>query len=423
MSLLMALLLLSFVACTEQNGVLATGESPADSMRVLAFLREVVGLDVDTYEVSLRTQAVRNYSDVSIMGDIGYVETSGSYTMQYWNTTDNSYSLLHSNFKFADETLVLCSLAVDSGKPLFCEPLPADPAAAASTFIQRYHAFSNDDELSAMQNLLLNVDGTKNLTKTVDNLQVEVSVTSVTSFQWRHIYNNVEYPGLGVTFRDGMFYSFGDDRSIYTIGETAVNISEEQAKNIALNQAAFYSYSYDGRMIDNFSIVENQILTELRTKSRYTVNELYPFYSVYLPLSEQYPGHVSVIRVELWADTGEVISCQTLNYGGSVTNPDSSPTPPPTTKDPTATTPVSGQTQEKEDQPSNSYLIPAITAISIAALIVILTVIKKKRPSQLPTASRKRLAQKVLSYSTLASTRRKEAIKWVNCLEGQALEA
>ncbi|MCL2691762.1 MAG: hypothetical protein FWE56_05885, partial [Candidatus Bathyarchaeota archaeon] len=41
----------------------------------------------------------------------------------------------------------------------------------------------------------------------------------------------------------------------------------------------------------------------------------YPIWIVDLPLNQMYPGMISVIRVMLWADTGEVISVQPLGAG------------------------------------------------------------------------------------------------------------
>jgi hypothetical protein len=293
--------------------------SPADTSQVLVFLRDVVGIDLDSYEIARNSYAVLNESKVSFIKEIINIETTGSYQFTNYDYVNFNNSLLHCGFKFINATLVSATLYVDSGKPIFSKPLPANLADASKIFLARYQNFTKDTQLTDLQSMLINVDSTKNSTVIVGNLKLEVLVTSYgTSFCWKPTFNSVDYPGMGITFCDGFFHSFGDDRSIYTIAKADVNISKEQAIKMALERAKAYSYTYNEKVISNFSIVEDQILTELRPRSRNHINELYPSWMVLLPLSDVYPGFVSVIRVEIWADTGEIIACQSLGYGGPI---------------------------------------------------------------------------------------------------------
>jgi hypothetical protein len=352
-------------------------ESAADTNQVLVFLSDVVGLDLKAYEINLASCHVNNYSDVSIIGYIGYTETTGKYTLSYYDYVNFDNSLLHCSFKFANNTLVSATLYADQGELIFSKQPPANLAVAAETFLTRYSEFSKDSNINTLKTLLSNVDVSKNSTNTVGNIKQDISVTSyATSINWKSIYNGVEYPGMGIAFQDGIFHNFGDDRCIYTIANTSVNISKDQAISLAISKAETFSYKYNDKVISNFSIVKDQILAELRTSSRYTVNELYPYWEVMLPLDELYPGQVSVIRVDIWANDGEIMSCQTLSYGGPAPSNNISTSNNPENSASTNSTPT--QIASGTQQIPIPIIALIVTAILIPTLITIAVFAKKK---------------------------------------------
>jgi len=345
-------------------------DSSADPKQVLAFLSDVVGLDTAKYEATLTSISTRDYSDTPTDW-VGYVETAGSYSLQYWDSKQETYSFLHANFIFANSTLISCGLYIDSGNPIYRLPTYSNMATATQVFLERYENFTADKQLSTIRNALSDVDGTKNATKTIDNLKLEVSVTSyATSFTWKPVFNGLEFSGLGVSFKDGTFMNFGDSRSLYAIGSTEVRITEEQAIDIALTRVKTFEYQINGKVVNNFTIVTDQVLAELRTGSKDDgPTVLYPFWSVMLPLATMYPGQVSVIRVELWADSGEVISCQAISYGGGPipsesTSPNAQATPQISTSASASTT-----NQGNETVPELTYIAAAIVIVTISVSI------------------------------------------------------
>ncbi|MFB3890119.1 MAG: hypothetical protein ACE14S_11555 [Candidatus Bathyarchaeia archaeon] len=96
---------------------------------------------------------------------------------------------------------------------------------------------------------------------------------------------------------------------------------------MALNNAARFSYGYSGRQVSNFTVVKDQIRAALLTKSRDKPLVLYPYWQVGLPLDDVYPGSVTMIVVEIWADTSEVIRVYPLGAGGGLDSEDSTPSP------------------------------------------------------------------------------------------------
>jgi hypothetical protein len=345
------------------------------------------------YEASLSTSFVRYHDYLG-----GLAQTNGIYTLD--SSGVGGTSVIDALFKFVDTTLVSVILNNFQGSPLYSQPLSANVRDAAADFLQRHQTFTGDSGLEAMRNMLDGVDVTKDTTKTVGNLKLEVKVSSVsTSFSWRYTFNGAVYSGLSVFFRTGgAFWSFGDDRSYYTIGGTDVNVSSEEAISIALERAENYTYSIAGENITltNANIVKDHIGARLLTRSRYKPLELYPYWMVDLPLDKVYPGFVSFIEVLIWADTGEVFESRVMGGGGGLP-PDGSSTAPPTTEpSPTEPSPTDGSTPNEpqtgdnpdstpdESQTGNGpaslpiiYIIAAVAAIAIP--IATAAVILKKK--------------------------------------------
>ncbi len=223
--------------------------------------------------------------------------------------------------------------------------------------------------------MLVDIDTSKDSSKIDGNLKLEVSSHgSIALLYWKPTFYGVDYPGINVSFKNGHFDSFADSRSLDTIGDTRVNITGEQAVALALKRAETFSYRMDGEVISNFSIVHDYIRAEPFSKSRGEDRSLYPIWVVYLPLSELYPGFVSQIRVELWADSGEIISCVTLSGGGYI--PDRS-TSASSSVDPTL---AEDQTVAGSSQFPAAYVAAILAAVLIS--VAVIAVVLKKRISK-----------------------------------------
>ena len=164
--------------------------------------------------------------------------------------------------------------------------------------------------------------------------------------------------------------SFRDDRSYFKIGGTDVNISAEQAKNIALKRAENLSYNIRSRVIEDFVILEDRVRCELLTMGRDNPLMAYPYWMVILPLDKTYPGFVDWFEITLWADTGEIIDCLPMGGGGSVSTVN---TPTPSAN---SFVSVSG----------DDLIFVGAGAIATAVLAGLTAVILKKRKSKTLTS-------------------------------------
>ena len=177
--------------------------------------------------------------------------------------------------------------------------------------------------------MLTNVDPTKNTTVTSGNLKLTVTHQDLTGtafgdmigFRWVRTINGCEYLLTEVAFSDGAFSSFIDHRVRYSIGDTTVNISKEQAIETAMEYIKTYSYQMSGDYwISGFNITEEKTVANLIPTVR-EGNVLYPHWSVTLYLNQTYPGSVTSLLLGIWADTGEVFFCHHQAYGGSDLHP------------------------------------------------------------------------------------------------------
>jgi hypothetical protein len=381
---LLAILTVPFVPLTSVSAV----DSPVDTKQELIFLKEVIGIDVDRYEVTLTSSGAEDFSgNDNPIGYIGYVQTHGIYVLVNWDTSTETYSQLKNIFSFANTTLRTCSLEAEAGKPYYSKPLPSSVPEAAKTILDRYKILTGDAELTVMKNMLTNVDVTHSSAKTEGNLRLETTVASErVSFRWIETQNGVDFGCFSLEFKNGAFLTFFDSRSYTLVGSAEVNISSAQAVNIALQAAKNLTYSYNGKLYGNLTIVEHAIRAELKSNVRDSPIVFYPCWIVDLPLDQAYPGYVSFIEVQIWADSGQVISCHTMGYGGpmpdnphsqtSTTEPTSTPT-----LSPSVTSNPENQTVTQTENLKQSPIMDAAATIAVAATlisIIIAVVIRTK---------------------------------------------
>jgi hypothetical protein len=347
-------------------------ESPVDTMPVLLFLSDVAGLDLDTYEVTGNTS--------NLQGDPnspGYYITDGEYSMHYWNMQTETYHHLEAMFQFENTSLTRVEINNVAGTILYSKPYPSNLYDAVTVFMDRYQAFTGDASMQTMKAMLNDVNLSENSTKVAGNLKLEISVHSDRFLlSWLTTYNGVDYGSFSVTFKQGEFYDFGDSRGHFLIGDPQVNISRDEAINLAIKRV-----ESNNKTISEFTIIKDQIIAELKANTRYEYSIYYPCWIIYLPLDKNNPGGSYVIEVMLWADNGEIKSCRELGAGGF--NPDllnDNPTQEQTVAPPSSST---QQASPSVINQNSDLPLPATTIIICAVVLAFaavsgVIVLKKK---------------------------------------------
>lgn len=337
--------------------------------KALAFIEDVMQIDVSKYNLTLVAYFTETRDDLG-----GLTEENLRYILE------SSQSKLRVLFTFIDKTLTWCKLNVLEGSPLYAQPQPNNIIDNAESLLQRHQTYEGGSDLEEMIHVLDNVDATKNTTKTSGDIIFDVSTNVESTYlHWRYSSNDIVFPiGINIGYRDGSFYSFRDDRHIYKVGSTTINISKEEAINIALKYLEDFSWTANNGNdtvieVTDFTIVDEPRKAGLSTKSREPLT-LYPYWSIQLYLDKFYPGRISFISVGLWADSGEVFYCQELGSGGMLLteapNNDQS-----LTLEPTMSSPI-----QQVDTSLSSLNVTTITVVAATIIgIALATVLIKKK--------------------------------------------
>ncbi|MBN1245346.1 hypothetical protein JXA31_07105 [Candidatus Bathyarchaeota archaeon] len=320
------------------------------SDEVLAFLRDVASLDMNKYAVTLDGE-ISNYPPA--LG--GLEQITGKYTLV---SQESKVEVL---YKFINNTLTYCLMDVIEGSPQYAQPKFTTISDNAENFLEKYETYIGDPGLEAYKNMLSQIDTSKNISKTVDNVKLTSTNSLISSLDWRKSFNGADYSGISISFWNGSFYAFKDDRNYYEIGGTEVNIDEEEAVNLALAYVKTFSWTVGDAEVTDYNIVEDKIRALLLTKSREPLN-LYPYWLITLPLDDIYPGLVTTIQVQIWADTSEIIRCDAIPTGGEIPY------------DKFLETKTVESTQSSIDT-----VTATVAAASIIAIVIAIVTIKKKR--------------------------------------------
>ena len=307
--------------CNAANPEYSESTSPE---KVLTLLKEVVGLDTAAYITSLDLH-------IQVLDYRGLPQEDLRYILE------SNESELKVRCAFVDEKLRSMRIYVNDGSPLTTKPATT-PLEMAKDFLDEYPTYSDGSYYSTMRSMLDNVEGDKSITKTVENMKLEVTVTeSYTSFRWKYSFNGVEAPSkcVALKFEQGFLKYFIDNWSLYTIGSTDLNISEEEAIEIAMNAAENHSWNVGmGGDKPQVTVTEFNIVGVSETKLSFgnypTKNEsrggnpltLYPGWRVKLYFDKLYPGSVYGLDIAIWADTGEVNDIRELLTGLGVPSPE-----------------------------------------------------------------------------------------------------
>ena len=202
----------------------------------------------------------------------------------------------------------------------------ANQYEAAKGFLEKYQTHTNIDSKNLML-MLEGVDLTKNATITKENTKLILSTNSFfgeqTTLRWTHTVNGADYTALEISINAaGFVRAMYDTRALYTIGDTTINISKENAIDIAVENLSSYSYAMpDGSVVTDFKVSKENVEAVLATTP--VDYELRPYWDIRMMLDEVYPGNVYGITAFVWASTGEVFSYSNIAIGGVVNLADS----------------------------------------------------------------------------------------------------
>jgi hypothetical protein len=127
--------------------------------------------------------------------------------------------------------------------------------------------------------------------------------------------NGVDFSAksLRLVFQKHVLQELSDDWFLYEVGDAQVNVSKEQAIQIARNAAKNFEWNASGVQVSNFNVLAEPVSAVFFPHPRTDLLTLVPYWYITLYLDREYPGGVNSITVGVWADTGKVANIQTLS--------------------------------------------------------------------------------------------------------------
>ncbi len=290
-----------------QNEQLLSWSNSANQAMVM--LKDVVQLDTSKYQSSLIGTPTAEVRDD--LGGVVQEVTQYSFV--------NTVSRLQVTLRYRNNEFSLFKLDQIEGAPnfppLYMQVQPTDSIQAAKELLQRYLSATNDSYLKDMITLLSSANS--NMTQQIlGNTKLIITNTDGTSdITLQYTASGVDFVGktLKITIQGQVLTEFHDDWGLYTIGNDQLNVTRDQAVQIAKNAVKDFTWTAGGEKVSNFTVLDNPVTAEFYPHTRPDNSvTLYPYWYVTLHLDKTYPGNVNVIAVGVWADTGEVANKQAL---------------------------------------------------------------------------------------------------------------
>ncbi len=278
----------------------------AGANNAISFLRDVVQIDVEKYQATLLSNTVEQRANLG-----GIVEQILRYSL---TTSESKIDVV---FRLRSGRLSMYQIILLEGVPIYAEPQPYNVVDSAKGLLQRLIFYSGSPEyLEDMSSTLASVNVTQNFELTVGNIKLNVSLAEGDGeILWMYTENDVDFSvkSLSLVYEDGVLEQLVDGWFLFQAGSTKVDISREEAIEIAREYLKSYSWTVNGTEVSDFTVLNEPILAVFHPTPRDEPLVLVPYWFVTLYLDHAYPGGVTRLGVGLWADTGQVSQVKMLS--------------------------------------------------------------------------------------------------------------
>jgi DNA-binding transcriptional ArsR family regulator len=270
----------------------------------ITFLEDVIQIDITEYHATLLSNTVESRSDLG-----GVVEEILRYSLT------NSESQIDVFFRFRNKKLSKYQISLFEGSLIYAQPQPYSILDSVKNLLQRFRSYEDASYLEEISNMLASVNETEKIEITEGNTKLNVSISGDNAeVQWLYTENGVDFSikSLTLFFEDGVLKELTDGWFLFEIGSTEVNISSEEAIEIARNAVEDFTWEADGVVVSDFNVLEEPVSVVFHPTQREEYLVLIPHWIVIVYLDKVYPGGVNRITVRLWADNGKVAYIRTL---------------------------------------------------------------------------------------------------------------
>jgi len=338
-------------------------QTVAAQEKAMDIIENVMSVDLSKYVIDIQHSSIMD--GVPLANDNRQI-TSLRYALTPLESDGEGDSVIEVYFT-VEKDVITSYFTMPVASHVITNTKYTDQNIAVKSFLEKYQAHTHIDSSNLIA-MLNNIDLTKSATITQENTKLVVSPNSFwgidqVNLRWTYTVGGVDYTALEINVNAAGFITYvGDDRALYTIGNTAINISIEQAVDIAIANVGSYSYKMpDGSIVKDFKVNKNATLPKLVVVP--VDYELRPYWHISLYLDEVYPGNVFGITAFIWADTGEIISYGNMATGGTYDIADSN---------------FSG-TESSSPSLSSTIVIMIVVVVAVAVTVLAIGLAVKKR--------------------------------------------
>ena len=272
----------------------------------LAVTNNVIGIDLAKYATS------SEYKQDSYLGVLP--QENLRYTLATEGSTLDLY------YTFVNGKLQKIHVLEAQGNLQMQKALSANSLENSKDFLSNYQGYSKNTFYGELGSTLNTVDANKNLTTIYGNTKLSVTVQdNSATYRWTYTLNGIDAPDkcVALHYEDGFLSYFVDNWDIYKIGSTNVNLSEQQAIDIAMAKAKAFTWATvsDNKTFKDlkYKVTNAMVWNTVFANSLFMDNPrgqdplmLYPMRHIWVSFDKFYPCNVYGMNVYIWADTGEI---------------------------------------------------------------------------------------------------------------------
>jgi hypothetical protein len=275
--------------------------------KAFLFLSDVIGVDMSSYKTSL----FDNYSSQG--HDHLFYTLAPAQQLSIFAVGGNV------GFEFYNDSLGSCIFDPGTVNQPYLHPR-TDRFNDTLCIMQRYYEWTNDAQVKQMVDLMKKVGSEKSVLEVSGDLSLKISFSShLAEYRFSNYLNGVEYTGVTVSMGNSSGDVFFDDTRVWQkIGDTSINITQDQAIRIAVEYVKNYSFKHtfgNGTSV----IISNLNVTgvssaNLGTNPGYAAMEsienstLFPYWDVRVNVSNMPAKGLQGVGVVISANNGRVAS-------------------------------------------------------------------------------------------------------------------